>query len=397
MTQLTISQNFLDHAKEQGIKKGLYDFPIVDADCHYIMTPLEELADFVEEPWKQRFKYASMGANLTTFPTDLGDRTIAGRTKVREYYRTMPMPKEETMPKTAYPLVKSLGPLAIDYAVVFPTDLLNFGLHPDSDMEVAIAFGYAGWMTERVLPADPSLKTMLYLPFSNPEACVRLVKEYGDKPGVVGCLVTSVRYNPVHHNAYMPLYKLLEEKGLPLGFHTAAHWQELPFRQLNTFLASHALGFPFYNMVQLTNLVINGIPERFPDLKIIMIEAGVAWIPFIMRRLDLDYSLRPSEAPLLKKKPSEYIKNFYFTTQPLENYENMEEMKMVFDIFDAENQLLYASDYPHQDFDTPSTIYDLPFLSEKAKRKILGENALKLFNIKEPKLWARRALGEQVE
>lgn len=150
-------------------------------------------------------------------------------------------------------------------------------------------------------------------------------------------------------------------------------------------------------MVQLTNLVINGIPERFPDLKIIMIEAGVAWIPFIMRRLDLDYSLRPSEAPLLKKKPSEYIKNFYFTTQPLENYENMEEMKMVFDIFDAENQLLYASDYPHQDFDTPSTIYDLPFLSEKAKRKILGENALKLFNIKEPKLWARRALGEQVE
>jgi uncharacterized protein len=71
----------------------------------------------------------------------------------------------------------------------------------------------------------------------------------------------------------------------------------------------------------------------------------------------------------------------------------MEEMEMVFKSFDAENKLLYASDYPHQDFDTPSTIYDLPFLSEKAKRKILGENALNLFGIKEPQLHARRGLN----
>ena len=47
----------------------------------------------------------------------------------------------------------------------------------------------------------------------------------------------------------------------------------------------------------------------------------------------------------------------------------------------AETQLLYSSDYPHWDFDLPSTIYDLPFLKEKAKRDILGGNAVKLFNL----------------
>jgi predicted TIM-barrel fold metal-dependent hydrolase len=51
----------------------------------------------------------------------------------------------------------------------------------------------------------------------------------------------------------------------------------------------------------------------------------------------------------------------------------------------AENQLLYASDWPHWDFDLPSTIFDLPFLSDQAKRNILGENAIRLFNLERPK------------
>ena len=47
----------------------------------------------------------------------------------------------------------------------------------------------------------------------------------------------------------------------------------------------------------------------------------------------------------------------------------------------AETQLLYSSDYPHWDFDLPSTIYDLPFLTETAKRNILGGNAGRLFGL----------------
>ncbi len=393
MSAINLDSNFLDNAQKQAIKKGFYDFPIFDADCHYFQTPLKEVADFVDEPWKHRLKYAGIGAATTMLPADLGDRTLGGRTKVKEHFNTYPKPEHEDLPKQIYPLLDSSRKMGIDYSIVFPTDLLTLGLHPQSDMEVAIAFGYARWMTESILPFDDSLTTMLYLPFSDPQACVRLVEEFADKKGVIGFMVTSVRYQPVHHNSYMPLYELLEQKGMPLGFHTVSHWQEKPFTQFNNFLSAHALGFPLYNMIQLTNIVINGLPERFPKLKFIFIEAGVAWIPFIMRRLDSDYMMRSSEAPLLKKLPSEYIKDFYFTSQPLEYYENMEEMEMVFKSFDAENKLLYASDYPHQDFDTPSTIYDLPFLTEKAKRKILGENALNLFGIKEPQLHARRGLN----
>jgi len=196
-------------------------------------------------------------------------------------------------------------------------------------------------------------------------------------------MVTSARYKPVHDNVYMPIYRALEERGLPLGFHAIYHAQERMFEGMNRFLSVHALGFIFYNMVHLTNLVINGIPERFPGLKVLWIESGLAWIPFMMQRLDNEYLMRTSEAPLLKKKPSEYMReNFYYTTQPME-YDDLEALQMTMKMINAETQLLFASDFPHWDFNLPSTVYDLPFLSEHAKRRILGENARDLFRMKQ--------------
>ena len=85
-----------------------------------------------------------------------------------------------------------------------------------------------------------------------------------------------------------------------------------------------------------------------------------------MQRLDHEYMLRPSECPLLKKKPSDYMRDMYYSSQPME-IQDMEAMECTFRMMNAETQLLYASDYPHWDFDLPSTIYDLPFLTDRAQ------------------------------
>jgi predicted TIM-barrel fold metal-dependent hydrolase len=179
----------------------------------------------------------------------------------------------------------------------------------------------------------------------------------------------------------MKVFAALDERGLPLAIHSGPNWSEKPFEQLNRFLGAHALGFPFYAMIQLTNIVLNGIPERFPRVKFIFMEAGQAWVPFLIARLDNEYRQRSSEAPLLKRLPSEYIRDMYFTTQPFERLDNPRHIETFFEMMDGENRLLYSSDYPHQDFDLPTYLWDLPFLSEAAKRKILGENAMNLFGI----------------
>ena len=169
-----------------------------------------------------------------------------------------------------------------------------------------------------MLTADDRMLGLMYLPFNSPKDCERVVAECADKPGVVGFSVTSTRYRAVHDDSYMRLYGALQESGKPLGFHAGFTWGDPSFAQINRFIGMHALSFAHFNMVHMTNWVLNGLPERFPKLKVIWIESGLAWLPYLMQRLDSEYMMRSSEAPLLEKRPSEYITDMDYTAAPVE-------------------------------------------------------------------------------
>jgi predicted TIM-barrel fold metal-dependent hydrolase len=272
--------------------------------------------------------------------------------------------------------------MSVDYSCLFPTGMLNIGLHPQKEMETELCWAYNRWLTEKIMPeADNRFFSMLCLPFNDPEAALRHVETFGDRKHVGGFMVTTVRsHMAVYDNAYMKLYRAMEERGLVLSFHSGPNWGEPIYKSCNRFMAAHALGFSWYNVLHCTNWVVNGMGERFPKLPVIWIESGLAWVPFLMQRLDHEYMLRPSEAPLLKKKPSDYMRDMFYSSQPME-IQDYGAMECTFRMMNAETQLLYSSDYPHWDFDLPSTIYDLPFLSEKAKHNILGGTAARLFKL----------------
>lgn len=371
-------EDLLRNAEREARVRGLHDVAIFDVDCHIIETTrLAEIVPYISnEAIRDRYEAVPESAGLN-LPSSYGDKDVAGR-----IYRAEHVPGTRGVPRVE-DLLGDLRLMGIDHASVFPTPMLALGEHPEVDVEVALGRAYNRWLIDHVLTDHPTLKAMLYLPFNDPEAALEEVVELGDKPGVVGFLVTSVRRNPVYHNAFMPVYAALEERGLPIGFHGGVNWtKDSASGALNRFLTVHALDFPLYNMIHLFNIVINGLPERFPRLKWVFYEAGLSWLAFVAMRLDHEYMMRPSEAPQLRKKPSEYLKDMYFATQPLEYPSKIEYLEMLFDMVNGASQFLYASDYPHWDFDLPSKIYDLPFLSEPEKRQVLGGNAYGLFNVK---------------
>jgi predicted TIM-barrel fold metal-dependent hydrolase len=271
--------------------------------------------------------------------------------------------------------------MGVDYACLFPTPMLFLGLHPQVEIESAMAQAYNRWLCERILAQEPRLVSMLYLPFNDPEAAYATVKEFGDRKGVTGFMVTSPRYKPVHDNVYARVYALLEEMGKPIAFHAAYNWNDQALAMTNRFISVHALGFMWFNMVHMTNWVVNGLPERFPKLKVMWIESGLTWAYSLMQRLDHSYMMRTSDCPALKRKPSEYMREMFYSTQPMERPADNSILEATFKMLNAETQLLWSSDYPHWDFDLPSVIYDLPFLEENAKHAILGGNAARLFGL----------------
>lgn len=390
----------LANARKQATSRGLDNVLIVDADCHHYETDhMQPIIDMIDDAAfrqvaQNTFFYKGPGAVGVDQPgfQDIGGR-VTRYSQRKDEAKRLGGTAAERDGKQAHKWMDALG---VDYACLFPTPMLALGLHPQVEVEVLMARAYCRWMVEVLLPENPRLVTMLYLPFNDPEAAYQMVKKYAGTRGVVGFMVCSTRYRPVHDNAYMKTYALLEELGLPLGFHAGYNWNDQLLSQCNRFITAHALGFTFFNAVHCANWIVNGLPVRFPKLKVMWIESGLSWVPWLMQRLDNEYRMRTSEAPALKKLPSDYMREMFYTSQPMEMVNNNEALELTFKMINAGSQLLYSSDYPHWDMDLPSTIWDLPFLSLENKKNILGGNAQRVFNLDISHRFPESSVGHKI-
>jgi predicted TIM-barrel fold metal-dependent hydrolase len=195
-------------------------------------------------------------------------------------------------------------------------------------------------------------------------------------------LVSSGGEPPYGNRRYDTVYEVCEKKRLPVMYHAdSASLDDFHYHGFSTNLETHSLGFLIANMSQLTSVVVQGVPEKFPDLNIVFQEAGLFYVPMMMQRLDQEYLREPDEAPLLDCLPSEYMKEFYYGTQPMEQPANDEHLEAVIDMIGGAERLMWASDWPHPDYDETTVISELSFLSEAEKEMILGGTAENVFEI----------------
>ncbi len=124
----------------------------------------------------------------------------------------------------------------------------------------------------------------------------------------------------------------------------------------------------------LTSLVLEGVFERLPALRMVMVEAGFAWAPSLAWRLDQHWAKLRAEVPHVTRPPSEYIRSqVWFTTQPVEEPEPRNRLLDTIDWI-GWDRLLFATDYPHWDFDDPATALPLR-LTEEQRRQVFADNA----------------------
>lgn len=354
------------------------EYQVIDADAHYLEA-LPAIADYVDEPWRSRL--TSEGetegdAPANIFPASTGDRAVYGRIQRPD----LSWPDNTT----AEDVTTMMDHLGVDATVLLSQVMLTFArIGAADERPIVLANGYTDYMLEEVVDPDAGIYTMIPVPYDDPEASVELIRRAGDEPGIVGaCMVSAGAEPPLGHRRYDVIYEACEELGLPVVFHAGgAGLDEFHIKGYEKFIETHVLGFLQANQAQLTSLVVQGVPEKFPDLDIVFQESGIFWVPLMMHRLDAEYMKRQSEAPLLTKRPSKYIKEFYFGIQPMELPEDEGYLEHVIEMIGGPDRLMYASDYPHWDYDLPDVIRDRAFLSEAEKRRILAGTATEVFGL----------------
>jgi hypothetical protein len=372
----------LAHARKQALARGFDKLTLVDADLHHDEGgSFRAMVDYIDSPVaRQAARAGTNEGRRPMVPLNISYQDTGGR------LQRFAARKLEQTPANVHRDItltrRTMESMGATYGVLYPTTCLRLAIQPKRDWEFTLGLAYNRWLANDLLPQEPQLRGMMYLPLHHGADVAAMIEELGDKPGIAGCVVSSPRYEKVQAKGMMRVLAAMEERGLVLAFHGMANWDEPALNAIPRWGAVQALGVPHSNMVHMTNWLISGMPERFPKLRVLWLESGVAWAHYLMQRLDGMYMKRVSEAPLLKEKPSHYMARMFYCSQPLERPDDDAALEAALRAVNAHTQLVWGSNFPAHDFDVPATIWDLPVLSDSDKKAILGGNAMRLFNIK---------------
>ncbi|HSR22380.1 MAG TPA: amidohydrolase family protein, partial [Candidatus Eisenbacteria bacterium] len=186
---------------------------------------------------------------------------------------------------------------------------------------------------------------------------------------------------PLGRRRYWPIYDACERHGLPLGVHFGGYsGHPVSSSGWPSFYLEDHTGMAMAFQAQLVSLVFEGVFERFPGLRVVCIEGGVAWLPALAWRMDRLFDRLGDEVPELRRRPSEYLReHVWLTTQPVEEPERPEHLVQVFERI-GRDRLLFATDYPHWDYDDPARAFPAPLPADLRERVYAG-NARALYGL----------------
>lgn len=348
---------------------------IADIDVHVHELP-QELANFCEMPWKRSLLAIK---DIPERYLDIPGLSPGGQ----GYDPVFPGGQPIRMVKSVAKMRKELSYLGIDLAILFPDHLLTLALYTNPDYAMAVSRAYNRWIADKWLGKGKGLYGAICTAPQDPVASAEEIKQVGKNKDFACIYLPTAGVYPLYGDRkYDPVFAVAERMDLPVVLHSVGTVHPVfPF-QLEQFpneFSRHGIAHPFSMASNVVHIVANGVPAKFPKLKICFAEGAIAWVPWVMMRLDKEYVEHRKEVPFLKERPSRYIRKFRFGTQPIEEPEKGSDYRKLLDLIGDDTCVMFSSDWPHHDFDHPRKIMGFP-LSEESKRKIMGENALEFFS-----------------
>ena len=261
--------------------------------------------------------------------------------------------------------------------LIFPTNITAPATAP-GPLGAALARCYNNWVKDLVRGNEDTLWPVGIMPAGHPEAMAAeaeyCVKELGFKALHLACFTEA---HTVDDEVFHPFYATVEKLNVPLFAHPNSRGPSQSM--FKTFTQIHALGRPFNSCMVLIGMVLGGIFDKFPDLRVAFFECTGEWPLYWMHRMDDDHKFtdqaifKDHGMGSIEHYPSYYMrKNCWYSIESDEvsMTQTVEEL--------GADRLLFASDYPHFDSEYPNTVPDMSQrndITPKQKEMIFSKNA----------------------
>ncbi|CAB4860134.1 unannotated protein [freshwater metagenome] len=235
------------------------------------------------------------------------------------------------------------------------------------------------WHDEAWLATDDRFYSSILLPLEDPKGAVEELERWAANPRFA-CVVLPFRtHMPIGNRKYWDILEAIVHHDLPIAFHPGNGGNN-PYSGAGfpSFYYEDHCGLANALLAQLSSLVCEGVFDRWPSLRVVALEGGWTWIPAYSARFDSAWSQFGDELPHLQRRPSEYLReHLWFSTQPLEESENPKHFAQALGLLDAPDRIMFSSDYPHWDFDSPTEVSRL--VPDHLREGIMGHNAIRCF------------------
>jgi predicted TIM-barrel fold metal-dependent hydrolase len=361
-------------------------YELVDCDVHPIMKG--GLTDL--RPYLSRASQRRLGIDERRNLTTVGHREAVSIPRNMLYVNQAGVLRDDARAPDgsapgadpAFTAQQLLDANGISRAVLIGGEVLGLGAMPDPDAAAIIASAYNDWMAATWLAADDRYRGTIVVGAQDPRLAAQEIRRAAEIERFVAVLLplTNILMGQRH---YYPIYEAAAEIGLPITVHPNSG--EGIFRTspsmaggTPTYYVEWHTGLSQVFQANLISLVCHGVFERFPNLRVVLTEGGLGWIPDVMWRLDKNVKGLRDEVPWITRLPSEYVVDHVrFTSQPLPEPQRRRHLHVLCEIVHADRTLMFSSDYPHWDFDDPR--HALTTLPAEIRQRVKVDNAVETY------------------
>ncbi|MEA2681973.1 MAG: uncharacterized protein QOK05_301 [Chloroflexota bacterium] len=357
-----------------------YTGPVIDAGAFHEWSSTLTLTPYMEPAWAELVtRKGDRGGPLRLATNWLYRNPIHGN-KAAEAYPPHGVPGSDPAMLAARPGDRLV--LGYDEGIL----TTGFAYHYFTRAAVRAA---NDWTIDKWLSQEPRFHSLVLVATGMPEEAAAEIRRVGGHPRMVGIALGANGLGlPFGHPVYHPIYDAAAEMGLPIVLQVGSDAMTdmitppvaggLP----STFAEYKALGGQPM-MTHAVSLITEGVFDRHPGLRVLLLGSGAAWLPGYLWRMDYWWKTNKLEAPWMEMPASEYFRrHIRITTYGLEWPRQPERLiRAISTVPNIDDMLLYASGYPNSDFEDPGLV--AARLPEGWRAKVMHDNAATFFRFPE--------------